>query len=203
MEDNKIRVTFAFKVPSAISEEVVEIREKLLSEFDEQYSSEYPSYTPHITVYQAEFPDKNETKIFDVLQKIVKASHEVTFVPTEIGSKGRYVAVRFEKNHRLLKFQKTLVDELSPLRENILKKTYTESFESFEQNEQLNIQSWGYPYLFGSYQPHLTFIALKDIEDVSSAIKKTKWDKEFESNQLEVVVSKSSKVKIYQYPLDV
>lgn len=190
MASNKVRMTFVFKIKDFTRTKALNVHKKLLKKFGERHTSEYSSYTPHITIHQAEFPEKNEEEVLRLVQKIVEITNRIVFIPIGISSKKRYVAVNFKKTPAIAEFQEVLIKNLNPFREGALKDMYRESFRNFEGDEQENIQSWGYPYIFDSYSPHLTLISLEKIEDAPEATKMIHWEQDFEVRQVEIVVSK-------------
>lgn len=197
MNENKgadnILITITFAVPEPIRSEVVKLNKKLAEENKVRFVSEFTTFTPHITIYQAEFPKENKKKVLEVIKLLVESTTEIFFASSKPSTKGGYVAISFEKSEEIEDFHKYVVEKLNLLREGNIKNSYKESMQIFSEEEQENISAFGYPYVMNLYNPHMTVVSLESADKVQSVAKEIRFNKSFSVNTINVVISNSNK----------
>jgi 2'-5' RNA ligase len=169
------------------------LNKQLSKKYRTHFTSEFLNYSPHITIYQAEFPNKNKAKVLRMIKSLVANSEEVLFVPSVVDIKRRYVAFTFKKDRDIGHFHKQLVEGLNLFREGQIKDVYSNSMQNFTQAERNNIKKWGYPYVMKLYNPHLTILELEDEKDTPKVSKTVSWNKSFLVNTVRVIVSNKDK----------
>ncbi len=186
---NSELITIVFSLPTPIKKELMDLNRQLSEKYKTFLGSEFPTYTPHITIYQAEFPKKNEKEVLQVIKSLASTSEAVSFVPIGIKIKGRYVSLGLEDGGEAERFHKKLIEKLNPLREGNIKDSYKISTQNLTKEEQKNIDEWGYPYVMNLYRPHLTVLALADEKDATEVSRAISWSKSFLVNTITTIIS--------------
>lgn len=185
----KVLMTIVFAIPEPFSGGFVDLNRKLSKENKTRFVSEFPIFTPHITIYQAEFPKRNESKVLEEVKSMANSSERLLFVSDKPSVKGRYVAMNFKRSKEIENFSRHVVERLSPLREGNVKEVYRNSVQNLSKEESDNVAKWGYPYVMDLYNPHVTILALDDERDAQGVAKEIKCASTFLVNAIKVVSS--------------
>jgi hypothetical protein len=94
---NSVLMTIVFSFPEEVSAQFVALHEQLSRVYEVRFVSQFSVYTPHITIYQAEFPEENKEEVLQRISSIVASAPAITCVPTGVNIRGRYVAVAFDR----------------------------------------------------------------------------------------------------------
>jgi 2'-5' RNA ligase len=183
--------TCTFALPRDITKELQELNGRLSEKYSTNFVSEFVVYTPHVTIYQAEFPTKNNASVLQYIEKISASvmEHPISFIPTGVNVRGRYVAIAFQNTNDIAVLHRQVVESLNSLREGLIKKNYRQSSSGFSDKEEMNIRLWGYPYVMEEYKPHLTILALENGDKSEEVAKEIRFSRSFSVNQLRVVQS--------------
>ena len=121
-------------------------------------------HLPHITIYHAEYPVKNLSKIRSSLKNYSNKLHGSKLWSQGLESGWGYVGVNFKKTKDILKIHEDLVKELNLLREGHVREKYHEEIEKgiYSQSEAINIREFGYPYVLDLYRPHMNLVKFEN-----------------------------------------
>jgi 2'-5' RNA ligase len=112
---------------------------------------------PHITLYMGLFPGFNEDKIREKFISIREKFSGIEIQPNGfcISSEG-YVFLEIEKTKELIALHEKIVRKLNSLRNGIIRQKYAESMTSFSFAEREMIENYGFPWVLGLFNPHIT-----------------------------------------------
>lgn len=121
---------------------------------------------PHITLYMAQLPLKNISKIQNFLRGFVAAARpfRMTSVRYRQSDNG-FVAVEYKKSKVISDFQKDIITLINPLREGLLRPKDEARMGALSTAKQNNIRRYGFQNVGASYSPHLTFTKFERSQD--------------------------------------
>lgn len=190
---DKILMTIVFLVPEPFKSEVIVLNKELAKESTSRFVSEFETFTPHITIYQAEFPIKNEVAVLDRIKSISSKHEPLFFVSDKPSIKHRFVAMGYKKSPEIENFHEHIVKELNPLREGNIKSAYVELPNNLTAEEQEKVNEFGYPYVMNLYSPHMTIISLENSEQAQGVAKKMQYNKSFFVDTVRVAIASTMK----------
>src|SRR3989344_6210016 len=118
------------------------------------------THIPHTTIYNAEYPIKNLTKIYSVIKNCLNIYKQFPIISEGLASGWGYVGINFQRTPALISIHEFIVNEANLLREGHLRDKYNSDIKNklYTPGEAQNIKNYGYPYVFGLYRPHMNFI---------------------------------------------
>ncbi len=199
-------ITIALLIAAPEKSELVQLHSTLSEQYETQGNSEFPAFTPHLTLYQAVFPSESVNTVLTSLATVAKVTTRLAVLPAGISIKNCYIAIKFEKNPLLLALHKKTLALLNPFRNGEIKASYKDEKTVLTEAEKTNIVEWGYPYVLDLYQPHATIVKLLNKEDVKSASKIIEWQKNVTLYALVAIVTPvgkntSNTKTIHSFPL--
>jgi hypothetical protein len=168
-----VTIGIAFKLPLEVKQHIEKLHNEIAANVPLRIATDYGIFYPHATIYHVKFPLENKDKVTSVVESIVKQTSPVHFDPIGINEKFNFVGIGFEKTDVIKDIHEKIVTELNPLREGVIGKKYIEKFTTYSEKERVYINTYGYPYVFDEYRPHVTVAYLEhgaDMEEVKSMI---------------------------------
>lgn len=130
-------------------------------------------YFPHITLYMAEFPNKNISKVKKILDLISSNIRSFKVVSNRYRHENGWVHVNFKKNSSLMTLQNEIILKTNPLRAGLLMENDRGKFYAAPTSIKKNLKKYGFSNAFYKFTPpHITFSRLKRPD--SKSIKKLK-----------------------------
>lgn len=113
------------------------------------------NFIPHVTLYDAEFPESNFEKLLDMGEDLGKLLPlDLTFDKFFYGWDG-YVAIFFKKTNQIYNFHKLVLEKLNPLRNGHQRNKY-------KKNQSDLVLKYGYHNVLENFEPHLTLGRFND-----------------------------------------
>ncbi|HLC39345.1 MAG TPA: hypothetical protein VJJ76_00495 [archaeon] len=144
----------------------IEMSQKLSLKYDVLFTLDGIRYHPHITIYQALYPERNYRIIVDGLREVASSKkqvgvnmREIVYYPFSRYSARGFVHWNCESNQDLLELQKRVLDVANPLREGLIPEGLLKMEKrKLVDSEVQSINTTGsLPYPF-----HITITRLRD-----------------------------------------
>lgn len=147
-----------------------------ISDYGETYFRiDDTNYYSHLTVYKAEFPAKNEKKVFEALEHFVSRVKPFNLSFKSMFTEKGWTGMGFERAEGVYGSHQELVNLLNPLREGHIREKYfvemKKNSDTYSLERQEGIQKFGYPEVMDEYRPHLTLVRFK-AENVGNKVVK-------------------------------
>ena len=108
-----------------------------------------------------ELPLRNLPQVQRTLREIAASQHSFTLEPlTWNQDRDGYIDVGYKRTKTLSELQKTVIKELNPLREGLLRQKDIERLKTATGPEKRNIQKYGFRSVVAQFEPHLTISKL-------------------------------------------
>lgn len=126
-------------------------------------------FIPHITIYDAEFPESNYENVLQVGEGF-KGLLPLNLVFDKFFCGWGYVGIGFQKTEAVFNFHKQVINRLNSLRNGHLR-------EKYANNKSELVMKYGYHNVMENFEPHLTFARFTDVkkaESITKELNKTK-----------------------------
>lgn len=119
-------------------------------------------YSTHVTLYMMELPLRNLMNARKILRKIAASQRSFKLEPLQWNQdSGGYIDVSYKKTETLSELQRTIIKELNPFREGLIRKRDIERLKTAKDSEKRNIKKYGFRSVGAEFEPHLTVSKLK------------------------------------------
>ena len=127
---------------------------------------------PHITIYQAMFPNKNIEKVKQIIKEITGKTHsfEIEMGPFWINAVRGFVWWNCLKTDQLSEIHWNFIRGINSLREGLIPDSL-KAYRIEGEKDKMEIENYGSLFAGERYTPHLTLTALKDPEDEQKSYK--------------------------------
>jgi 2'-5' RNA ligase len=167
--NQKMRKFITYRVIFIPSKSLAKRAVKLASELSKRGSVHFriddkESYS-HLTVYKAEFPKRNETKIFRLLRNFVIKQKPFKLTFKNFFNEWGWVGLDFKKNRDVYSAHKNIVRLLNPSRDGHIRQKYLEEIKTTDKypgRQREYIMQYGYSQVMTEYHPHLTLVRFID-----------------------------------------
>lgn len=158
----EIELNIIILPPHEIRDAAIDLSRKL----SESFSTEFKlgeNRIPHITVYQARFPEKNMENLDYNLNVIAKKMSTFEVPLSKFSTFKGYVFWDSDFTNEFSHLSKSVVYQLNPLRENLI----LDHLKNFSGNmgEKFDIQNYGSLIVGRSLQPHVTITKMVNESD--------------------------------------
>lgn len=123
---------------------------------------------PHITVYQARFPEKNMASISATLKTIAGKITPFEVSLGKFSSFGEFIFWDADVTNELMYLHRSVLYLVNPLREGLILKGLQDG--KWDMGLTYNIQNYGSLLVGSSYQPHITIAHPTHKEDVKKTV---------------------------------
>ncbi len=153
-----------------IAIEAIEMSKKVANEVGSEFILDQSRFLPHITVYQAQYPNKN----VEILRKLVQdlssgESFEINLDAVEI-SYETFLFWKCEKTDILRELQAKAIEKANPLREGLVPAQLA-NVTGLSEGDKYDAKTFGALLIGPRYEPHITITRLKRKEDAEKAIR--------------------------------
>ncbi|MBI4096237.1 MAG: 2'-5' RNA ligase family protein [Candidatus Levybacteria bacterium] len=151
--------------------QAIAMSKKIASEIESRFVLNLNTLIPHITVYQARYPNKNmdklrsvarslslERELFEIKLNAITVSHET------------FLFWNCRKNLILQNLQRKVVELANPLREGLVPDSLADVC-SLSEGDRYDVKHFGALLIGPRYQPHITITRLSKKEDAEKATK--------------------------------
>lgn len=174
MENQISYVAVGLFLEKSVEEKIVKLSQKLCDEYDSWWrlSDVFP---PHISLWLAYLPTKNEVAVIEEIKEIVKnigsISVKLADVDIKDNSKEYYVNQGIIKTEQLTNLHYVMLERLNQYREGYICPKYLteESQNSMSDLMKENVKKYGTRFVAQLYDPHIS-ISFIDKEKVDKKI---------------------------------
>lgn len=158
-------------IPSdEVTARAIDMSKAIASELETEFVLNSNKFIPHITVYQAQYPNKN----IDILKKLVQdlslqKSFEINLEPIDI-SYETFIFWRCEKTDVLKELQAKAIEVANPLREGLIPEQIAR-VTGLSEGDMYDAKTFGALLIGPRYDPHITITRLQRKEDARRAIR--------------------------------
>jgi len=160
-------------LPSPEIKELTISWSKLLgNKFSTAFVLDGTNYHPHLSLYQAVYPAINRIKIIQKLENIVQQTKPFVVTFKKLSELAGFIFYDAVKNLPLVTLHNTVLNQLNPLRENILNAEQNALLQnpSISKHLKVNMENYGYLLALDAYAPHVTLTRLKNTAESDLAL---------------------------------
>ena len=163
--------------PAEVAKRAMFWSRSIASTYTADFVLDGKQFYPHITLYQAAYPDKNIPKVGKMLTSLVKNIKPFQVHASAFSSLVGFIFLNFVKSQEFVSLHKQIVAACNPLREG-------ESIPSERNNLtdpavpefiKYSIRTYGSALAMEAYMPHITITRLRNFSEIDSARKKLKY----------------------------
>lgn len=152
-----------------IAIEAIAMSKKIANEVGSEFILDQDRFIPHITIYQAQYPNKN----IEMLKKLVQdlssgKSFEINLDAVTI-SYETFLFWKCEKTDILRELQAKAIETANPLREGLIPAQLA-NVTGLSEGDKYDAKNFGALLIGPRYDPHITITRLKRKEDAEKAI---------------------------------
>ena len=164
--------------PPEVAEQAMAWSRKIASEYITDFILDGKKFHPHITLYQAAYPNKYILNIEQRLTKIVKGVKPFQIHAKDFSTFVGFIFLNFVKSEELISLHKQIVEICNPLREgeNIPAEVKNLTDSNVPEFIKYSIRTYGSALAMEAYMPHITISRLQNISQADTAritLKKT------------------------------
>lgn len=153
----------------ATQNKAIEISRKVSSQLPTEFTLGQDRH-PHITIYQARFPNKNIKKLKDIIREIAEKTEpfEIEMGPFVVNAVRGFVWWNCLKTETLTRVHLEMIERANSLREGLI----PEGLKNYPTagDEKKDIENYGSLLVGGHYPPHITPTRLKNPKDGEKAL---------------------------------
>ena len=149
--------------------QAIAMSERIAKEVGSEFTLDQNRFLPHITVYQAQYPNKNVKMIKKLVQDLSsRESFEINLDAVMI-SHETFLFWKCEKIDILRELQTKAIEIANPLREGLVPAQFA-SVTGLSEGDKYDVKTFGSLLIGPRYEPHITITRLKRKEDAERAI---------------------------------
>lgn len=164
-EIEAVSLNIAILPDEEVSMQAIELSKKLAKKLSTTYVLNPPNLYPHITIYQAHYPNKNIEALKEVLNKVAA---ETDRLPVEMNgikiSHGTFVFWNCVKTKALFELQARTIRLADPLRNDLVIPQLKDR-TNLTPGDEYDIKTYGSLLIGERYKPHFTLTRLVNPED--------------------------------------
>jgi 2'-5' RNA ligase len=158
--------------PPEIAEQAMTWSREVASEYKTDFVLDGKQFYPHITIYQAAYPDRNLPYVEKQLTELVKYVKPFRVKSTTFSTMVGFIFLNFTKSEELISLHKQIVEICNPLREGEgipaeLKNLTDPNVPEFIKH---SIRTYGSALAMEAYMPHITISRLQNRQDADRAL---------------------------------
>lgn len=150
---------------------VIEWSNDLSQKFDTYFVLDGINFNPHITLYQARYPVKNQEELMKRIERLVEKFHPFTVNMKGFSEHWGFIFADVEVSPQLRTIHDGVVDSLNELREGEIAST-VKALTDLTKEQKNAVDKYGYIYAKDTFTvPHITITRLKDIKQKDEALR--------------------------------
>src|SRR3989344_2573680 len=160
-------------IPSKeVKKEAIELSQEIAADFPVQFVLNNSNFLPHITLYQAHFPNADIDSLNNSLLQLVRTLQPVTIHLTIFAVRfGTFLFWNCEKTKELQEFHEKVVTIANPFRNGLIL-PHLSSLTDITMEDKNDIEQFGALLIGPRYYPHITITRLQDSMDGEKALQK-------------------------------
>ena len=169
--ENAVDLNIVLLPDEKTKRQVIEWSKSIAEQFDTYFVLDGQTLLPHITLYQARYPIKNQPKIEEKIKIVAESSTPFTVSMTGFSGHWGFLFADVEVSNELRGLHDRIVDELNPLREGEIAST-VKGLTGLTKEQEEAVEKFGYIYAKDTFTvPHITITRLKNPDQIEQAIK--------------------------------
>jgi 2'-5' RNA ligase len=183
--DQYIQLNFAIIPSTEMALEAIEMSRSLSQIGAQDFALDGVSYIPHITLFAAEYPLKNEALIYERASATAQSIRRFECKFSGVSFSGEYLFIDFDRTDELYNLHLSALENLHPLREGHLREKYRIQLEDKNFAESVQgklLAEFGSSLVKCFYHPHLTLTTFKENSKAEAAAKIIHW----RNNRIEI-----------------
>ena len=169
--ENAVDLNIVLLPDEKTKRQVIEWSKSIAEQFDTYFVLDGQTLLPHITLYQARYPIKNQPKIEEKIKIVAESSTPFTVSMTGFSGHWVFLFADVEVSNELRGLHDRIVDELNPLREGEIAST-VKGLTGLTKEQEEAVEKFGYIYAKDTFTvPHITITRLKNPDQIEQAIK--------------------------------
>jgi 2'-5' RNA ligase len=157
---NSTQLNIAIIPPDDISNEAIRMSKMIADSLESEFVLNVRSLIPHITIYQAEYPNKNINELKTIVKEISsKKSFKITLDEIIIFY-NTFLFWKCKKDDNIESIQREVVQLANPLREGLILGQLA-SIRGLSEENRHDVENFGSLLIGSRYIPHITVTRLK------------------------------------------
>lgn len=163
--------------PPEVAREAMDWSRQIAAEYKTDFVLDGKAFYPHVTLYQAAYPDKNQTVLEEKLTALAKYTKSFQVSSADFSTIAGFVVLDFKKNEELVSLHKKIVTMCNPLREgeNIPSEQKNLTDPNVPEFIKHSIRTYGSALDMEAFAPHITITRLQNFVDAEAAEKVLKY----------------------------
>jgi len=161
----EILLNIVITPPKKIGDKLIELSQSIDKEVETEFTLNYKNALPHLTLYQAKYPQTNLELIKQTLKEVASNLAKLEVILDSFSTPLGYVYLDARKTDDLFQFHKQIVDKLNPLREGLM---FTEhlSLPGITPTQRDSVYKYGHLLVMNEFWPHVTLSKPKHLADI-------------------------------------
>jgi hypothetical protein len=166
-------VAIAMFLEKKIERQVIELSKKMCQKYNSWWQLSEDNFPPHITLWLAYIPQKNEEILISDLKSIIKDIKyfliELDKIEIKDNDKEYYVCLKIKQTNELLKMHNFFLNKLNYIREGYINKKYLDAL-SKETSEEIkfNIENYGTRFVGKLFDPHISISFIDKVKVIKN-----------------------------------
>jgi len=156
--------------PDEVAIKAIEMSKKITDEVESKFTLDVNRFLPHITVYQAQYPNKNINRLKKLVQDLSSQESFKINLDTITISHETFLFWRCYKTNILRDLQAKAIEVANPLREGLIPAQLA-NVTGLSEGDKYDIKTFGALFIGPRYDPHITITRLKRKEDALKTIR--------------------------------
>lgn len=137
-----------------------------------QFVLDAKQFFPHITLYQAAYPEKSLDTIIAALDKSIGQFNALNITLNSVSNYNEFIFWNAEISPELRALHEQCIQLLNPLRKGVLSEDNTKALEDprIGDAEKEAIRECGYLLAHNQFQPHITITKLLSTDGIETAV---------------------------------
>ena len=176
MNDMEISyVAVALFVEKKVETKIIELSKDLCQKYNSWWQLSEDNFPPHITLWLAYIPQKNEELLISELKSIAEELKSVQIELDELelkdNSKEYYVCLKIKQTNKLVEIHNLFLDKLNYIREGYINKKYLDVLTEDIDNEiKYNIEKYGTRFAGKLFSPHISISFINKEKAINSIL---------------------------------
>ena len=187
MDDKSTSLNIVLLPDEKTTEAAIKLSSELSKEVKTNFVLNGIDLIPHLTIYQAQFPNGNKDHVLSEVESIVKDIHPFT---TDMGGFSSTPEGNIWWNSVFAEPMATLqaeaINRCNPLRDNLILPGI-EKLKDKGEDYKNEIENYGSLWLFKRYLPHISLTAV-DPEIINDALQNLNFEKKMSFNSEKIAV---------------
>lgn len=167
----------------------ISLSQQIANQYKTTFILDGKGFHPHITLYQASYPDRNEMLIGSILTNVSQASKQFSVQVRGVSTLWGFIFLDVLLDDHIKNIHAAVVSSLNELREGMIMEHTQALLSSPDVPEQMkeSIRAYGSPLAMEAFHPHITLCRLTDVasaEAVCASLKNV--TAEFQVNAIHV-----------------